>query len=336
MSSSTFQCECPVCKSVAPKRLVGEYRYDQVANYFCPISRNKDRNRRFGDAIRRLWKQDTGYSLVCENCSFGFGYPFVGGDDAFYQIIHEQNQYPENRWEYDLTLTGFFKNKVPEKVLDIGAGAGYFLDKIEGEQKFAMEGSETTREMLRKKGIKVYTDQKKIIEENRGTFDYITMFQVLEHVAEFEDIFYLSNQLLRLNGSLIISVPDCSAMILQEKLTGYPDIFPIHINKWTPRSLTIALEKYGFKIADVIYEPASVKKFFDSVYLKILHKATLNGTIANSIYKIQNKKIRVLALAFYSVIEVPALLINYKKLDRAGSFLMRAEKVYNSKNNEDF
>ncbi len=60
-----------------------------------------------------------------------------------------------------------------------------------------------------------------------------------------------------------------------------------------------------------------------------MHKATINGTVASSIYKIKNKKLRIFALGFYSLIEVPFLLFHYKKLDRAGSFLARAEKVRN-------
>lgn len=325
----TFHILCPVCKSDGEKEVVGEYDYIQSSKYFCPESRDKDRNRRFANAIRRLWKQDKGYFLLCKNCGFGFGYPFVGGDDAFYEIVHEQFQYPLTRWEYNITINQFFKVAPPQKILDIGAGAGYFLDKTNCSGKYAMEGSETTRVVLREKGIKVYEEEKQLIEENRGTFNYITMYQVLEHIAEFENIFYTSNQLLSLHGSLIISVPDCNAMIEQEKLTGYPDIFPNHINKWTPYSLGIALKNFGFEIKQIIYEPPSLRKFFDSVHLKISHKATINGTLASSIYTIKNKKIRILALFFYSFIELPSLLFYYKHLDRAGSFLARAEKVYN-------
>lgn len=320
---------CPVCKSNALKKVIGRYDYRYFSNYFCPVSRSEDRNLRFANAIKRLWKQDTGYFLVCENCGFGFGFPFVGGDDAFYQIVHEQAGYPKNRWEYDLTINKFFKYKFPKKVLDIGAGEGFFLDKLYNSEKYAMEGSDTTRIILRKKGIHVYPDTEELVAENHGSFDCVTMFQVLEHIAEFEDIFSLTNQLLQLNGLFIISVPDCDSMILQEKLTGYPDIFPIHINKWTPNSLKIALEKFGFSIREIIYEPPSVKNFFNSVYLKILHKATINGSIASNIYKVKNKRIRILLLFIYSILELPSLLIHYKKLDRGGSFVARAEKISN-------
>lgn len=319
---------CPVCQSDANKQIIGEYDYIKSSKYFCPQSRDKNRNKRFANSIKRLWKQDKGFFLRCKNCSFGFGYPYVGGDEEFYKISHEQSQYPLNRWEYDITINSFFKQEPPKKLLDIGAGAGYFLDKFNCSGKYALEGSETTRCILRNKGIKVNTDEKKLIEENRESFNYITMFQVLEHIAGFENMFYTSNQLLTMHSSLIISVPDCDAMIQQEKLTGYPDLLPVHINKWTPDSLNIALEKFGFKLKEIIYEPPSIRKFFDSVYLRIMHKATINGTLASSIYKIKNKKLRIFVLGFYSLIEVPPLLFHYKKLDRAGSFLARAEKVH--------
>jgi len=323
----SFILTCPACKSDKEKQVINEYNYLQESKYFCPESRDIDRNKRFANAIRRLWKQDTGYFLRCTDCGFGFGYPFIGGDEEFYNIVHEQSGYPKNRWEYDLTINEFFKTKPVIKILDIGAGVGYFLDKINCSLKFAMEGSDTNRSLLRGKGYEVLSEGKNLIEENRDRFNYVTMFQVLEHISDFENILITANCLLSTEGILIISVPDCDAMILQEKLTGYPDIFPNHISKWTPNSLELVLHKFGFKKEQVIYEPSSVRKFFDSVHLKISHKATINGTFAANIYKIKNKKIRILLLLFYSLLVLPSLIPYYKKLSGRGSFLFKAVKI---------
>ncbi len=323
----SFTITCPVCKSNEEKQTINEYYYAQTSKYFCPVTRNSNRNERYSLAIKRLWKQDTGYFLRCKICSFGFGYPFIGGDDKFYDIVHEQADYPKNRWEYDLTINEFFKRYPVLKILDIGAGAGYFLDKVNCPQKFAMEGSETNRTLLKQKGYHVFTNDDAPIEKNRESFNYITMFQVLEHISEFENILITANRLSILQGTLIISVPDCDAMILQEKLTGYPDIFPNHINKWTPQSLELVLNKFGFKKEDVMYEPASIRKFFDSVHLKISHKATIKGTFAANIYTIKNKKVRILLLLFYSLFVLPSLIPYYKKLSGRGSFLLRAVKI---------
>lgn len=324
-----FTIACPACKSNEEKQIINEYHYVQASKYFCPVSRDKDRNQRFANAIRRLWKQDTGYFLRCKVCAFGFGYPFIGGDDGFYNIVHEQSDYPKNRWEYDLTINKFFKEKPVLKILDIGAGAGFFLDKVNCPVKFAMEGSETNRYLLSGKGYQVFADNNGFIEKNTESFNYITMFQVLEHISDFENILYTANRLSAMQGSLIISVPDCDAMILQEKLTGYPDVFPNHISKWVPYSLELVLNKFGFKKEQVVYEPSSVRKFFDSVHLKILHKATINGTFAANIYKIKNKSIRIVFLFFYSLLVLPSLIPYYKKLSGKGSFLVRAVKINN-------
>ena len=322
-----FEITCPACKSDEEKEIINEYNYLLASRYFCPESRDRDRNQRFANAIRRLWKQDTGYFLRCKACGFGFGYPFIGGDEEFYNIVHEQSGYPKSRWEYDLTVNKFFKTTPVLKILDIGAGAGYFLDKVNCNFKFGMEGSETNRSLLRQKGYQVLAEDNNLIENNRDSFNYITMFQVLEHISDFENILNTANYLLAAKGILIISVPDCDAMILQEKLTGYPDIFPNHISKWTPHCLELVLNKFGFKKEQVIYEPSSIRKFFDSVHLKISHKATIKGTYAASIYKIKNKKIRILFLLFYSMLELPSLIPFYKKLSGGGSFLFKAVKT---------
>lgn len=323
-----FKVTCPACKSNDEKQVINQYDYVQASKYFCPESRNKNRNLRFAEAIRRLWNQDIGYFLRCGVCTFGFGYPFVGGDEEFYNIVHEQAGYPKNRWEYDNTIDVFFREKPVLKILDIGSGTGNFLDKIICPLKFAMEGSESNRKILKKKGFEVYSDHNALMEQNMESFNYITMFQVLEHIADFESVLYTANRLLSINSYLIISVPDCDAMILQEKLTGYPDIFPNHINKWTPQSLQLVLARFGFKREIVIDEPLSIRKFFDSIHLKISHKATINGTFAASIYKIKNKSIRILLLLFYALIELPSSMPHYKKLSRGGSFLLKALKVH--------
>jgi SAM-dependent methyltransferase len=322
-----FTTSCPVCRSEEAKEVIDKFNYAQVANCFCPEGRDKDRNERLRVAVKNLWKQDVGYFLRCKICGFGFGFPFVGGDDAYYKILHEQAQYPKSRWEYDMTFTGFFKDHPPHKVLDIGAGAGYFLDMIGNVSKYALEGSDTTRAILKQKNINVYDDEGKLVAENKGTFNYVTMFQVLEHIAEFEKIIIMINRLLCMQGYLIISVPDCDAMIDQGRLTGFPDTFPNHINKFTPHSLEMVLKRCGFTVDKLVYEPASLKKFFDSVYLRILHKATIKGSLAESIYKIKTKKIRVVFIMLYSLLEVPSLIFNYKKLDRKGSFLVKAKKI---------
>ena len=322
-----FTIACPACKSNQEKQIINEYYYAQTSKYFCPETRDESRNERYANAVKRLWKQDIGYFLRCKACGFGFGNPFIGGDDKFYDIVHEQSDYPKNRWEYDLTINEFFKQIPVLKILDIGSGAGYFLDKVNCSYKFAMEGSETNRVLLKQKGYHVFTDDNGLIEKNRESFNYITMFQVLEHISEFENILTTANYLSAIDGSLIISVPDCEAMILQEKLTGYPDIFPNHINKWTPHSLELVLNKFGFKKEEVIYEQASIRKFFDSVHLKISHQATKNGMFASNIYKIKNKKVRIIFLLFYSLLVMPSLIPYYKKLSGRGSFLLRAVKI---------
>ena len=86
-----FEVTCPACKSTDEKQIINEYNYVQASKYFCPVSRDKERNERYANAIRRLWKQDVGYFLRCNACGFGFGYPFIGGDDEFYKIVHEQS-----------------------------------------------------------------------------------------------------------------------------------------------------------------------------------------------------------------------------------------------------
>src|SRR6266704_1242568 len=101
MTWSSQSVECPVCGSLCSG--TGLYRYTVVeaAAHFCPRTRDADRHRRLQACIRRLWQGEECVILRCSACGFAFGHPFVGGDEEFYSILHEQKDYPAWRWDFD-------------------------------------------------------------------------------------------------------------------------------------------------------------------------------------------------------------------------------------------
>jgi len=183
--------------------------------------------------VRRLWGGDSSAVYRCPKCRFGFGWPFVGGDEEFYGLMHEMAGYPGWRWDYDITIERVL-SKFPGggRVLDIGTGSGNFLKGIGSNwEKFATEGSETMRARLRADRITCFADNADAIAKARGTFDVVTMFQVLEHIAAFDSMLRDCHALLKAGGSLVVAVPFAEATFAQEELTGCADMTPNHINK---------------------------------------------------------------------------------------------------------
>lgn len=315
--------QCPVCGSVSHE-VLARYRACEAAAHFCTASRNLERNQRLYRCIARLWGGDDAYFLRCESCGFGYGFPFVGGDEEFYSILHEQRGYPRQRWEFDFA-TKYVASKsfdLAPKVLDVGAGDGSFLKMLPPHwQRFAVEGSPNTRQLLETSEISVFRDLETAAAGNR--FSLITMFQVLEHLANFEDVLMSCRIMVQQEGVLIISVPDCDVMIAQERATGVADMPPNHINKWTPQSLGIALRKSGFSVECVQKEKPSVNTLRSALHLKMLAMARTPG-LAAWIYRLNSRSARILLLTLVAILTVPWMITHVSYLTRGGSFLVVA------------
>ncbi len=297
---------CPVCASHCAAPPLYRYTVEQAAAHFCPPSRDAVRNRRLQDCIGALWQGDDCAIHRCDQCGFAFGYPFVGGDEEFYRILHEQKDYPAWRWDYDVAIREAVGNFDGGTVLDIGAGVGMFLRGLGSSWEcYAVEGSEITRRELEASGIKVFRDLTSAAREHAGTFQVVTLFQVLEHIADFDLVLKLCRELLAPGGRLVVTVPDGAAMIRQERITGCADMPPNHINKWTPDSLSRVLRRTEFECSEPIYEPASWRNLRANLHMRVSADAFNPDSFAAQAYRIRSRPLRIAAL---SLLGGPALV----------------------------
>jgi 2-polyprenyl-3-methyl-5-hydroxy-6-metoxy-1,4-benzoquinol methylase len=319
----THTVSCPVCGTSCTDPPLYTYSVFEAAACFCPESRNPERYQRLVSCINKLWQNQNCIILQCSNCGFGFGHPFVAGDEEFYSILHEQKGYPAWRWDYDIAIQEALSHFKGGKVLDIGAGEGMFLRGLDSEWgKYAVEGSETTRMELEKAGINVFRDLPNIANTQTGTFDVVTIFQVLEHIGEFQSLLRQCHKLLKTGGMLVVTVPDGEAMIRQEQITGCPDMPPNHLGKWTPTSLRLALTDADFNTGSAIYEPSSLRNYLGSLHLKIISSATRPNSLAAKAYSISNKNLRVLMLSSLAFLASLELLPHIRDLRKGGAFAM--------------
>ena len=312
---------CPVCASACSEPPLYRYTATQAAAHFCPPSRSQDRNRRLRLCITRLWKGDDCLIQRCSSCGFAFGSPFVSGDEEFYSLLHEQKDYPTWRWDYDVAIREAVRQFPGGRILDLGAGVGNFLRRLGSEWEcFGVEGSESTRLDLEKVGVKVFRDLSTAAQTQAGTFQIVTLFQVLEHIAEFDLVLMFCRQVLAPGGRLVITVPDGDAMIRQQLLTGCHDMPPNHINKWSYESLARAVDRAGFEVSPPIAEPASWRQVKSSLHLKIVADATKEKSLAAQVYRIQNRSLRRLMLASLGLPALVSMLPQISKLRLGGAF----------------
>ncbi|MEN3368668.1 MAG: hypothetical protein V7609_811 [Verrucomicrobiota bacterium] len=317
--------DCPVCGCPCHGVPSARYSIAKAAAHFCPPGRDLDRYNRLVECIDRLWNHRDCVVLHCPECGFGFGLPFRSGDEEFYGILHEEHSYPTWRWDYGLAMRLAIDRLGGGRILDVGAGTGAFLTSLPKTwAPHAIEGSDTIRTQLRSNEIIVFDNMQAAKEAVGGTVDVVTLFQVLEHIAEFREMLSDCRSLLRAGGILIVTVPEASAMLRQEKITGCADMPPNHINKWTTKSLAIALENAGFHPGEAFFEPVSLRSIRGVLHLRILADRKGPGSWASRIYRFQNRKVRAALLALLALPAFFKLAPHLTHLCRRTAFAMVA------------
>lgn len=323
---SANNISCPVCMTECTEAALYRYTVTEAAEHFCPPTRNLGRNKRLETAIRKLWKSDFCEIYRCAGCGFGFGHPFVGGDEEFYSILHEQKGYPAWRWDYDFALSQALAGFEGGRILDIGAGVGLFLRRLPPNwQCYAIESSDSNRLDMERQNIQVIRDLSSAVVAYKGAFRVVSLFQVLEHISKFKSVLENCRQLLAHEGRIVITVPDGDAMIRQERLTGCADMPPNHINKWTPSSLKLALENCGFAVLKSRPESAGLKSLLGAMHMRVQVESRRSRSLAARVYAIRDKRIRAPLVACLGTVALLRQLPNVFQLLQGGAFGMIAQ-----------
>lgn len=151
-------------------------------------------------------------------------FPVPKNLDKYYEsekyISHHQDSgsIKEKLYKYLQTFNLKYKKnillkKLPENatVLDYGCGAGEFLKFIEKDfTTLGLEPNETARNSASRKLTKTkLITSLEIIEEK--SLDAITLWHVFEHIENQEDILKIFHNKLKINGILIIAVPNSTS-----------------------------------------------------------------------------------------------------------------------------
>lgn len=142
-------------------------------------------------------------------------------------------------------------------ILDIGSGRGftlYYLKKYYGYRRTAgtqisKNGYEFSRNKL---GLEVYDKDLLEIEFDKNTFDMVTLWHVLEHVATPELYIDRIRDILTEEGELIIEVPNFDSWT--RRIAGKYWLgldLDYHIYFFTPETISRLLEKHRFKIKTI-------------------------------------------------------------------------------------
>jgi SAM-dependent methyltransferase len=312
---------CPACR-VASTELVFSVTAEEAAQHFILGKADPQSHDRLKRHIIALWGQETCDIRKCIACGFGFANPFVAGDARFYNLAYPRLNYPAVKWEYQATekLLANRAVRVAGDVIDVGAGFGFFLDRISAElgndrRYLAIEYHDRAAECLAKKGYAVVKDdlRSEQFDTCQGRFAYMFLFQVVEHMNALDPLFQRIHDLLAEGGSAFVAVPNTARTDFQERTDSLIDMPPNHIGRWTTDAFDAVAERAGLRVLATHYEPFSLIEA-SKVDLKYFHlkRAQAPGTLAHRVRCLPASKARTfieaaLALAAAPV-RVPLLL----------------------------
>ncbi len=255
-----------------------------------------------GDSAEAL---DAVSSVVrCRNCGLVYVNPRPVEDellgaypDGYYQAWFPQEKGRLNLWQKRLLDLEQHKNN--GKLLDIGCGIGSFLALA--KKKFDVYGTEISRyavdQAKKKFNIDVFTGYVEDAKFPDSYFDAITLYHVLEHIANPSKTILEIRRIIKPSGVLIIAVPNDNfwrliiKRLLHKNRIYQPlnETWELHLYHFTPRTLKNLLEKcdfevYKLSIDDYIPSPTLKCKINRRIHLLINGVTGINISYTMRIY----------------------------------------------------
>jgi hypothetical protein len=302
---------CPCCGSFATD-CVEHFSAKDAASWFCPADRDDDRWQRLATAIEKLWKAPDCQMLTCAECSFLFASPHVAGDEAFYSILHEESGYPAFRWEYGVTLDLLNRIGPAGNLLDIGAGVGDFLRLVPPQwNRYAIESTQKNTAILAASGITACGSLEDYAAVVNGPTNVVTMFQVLEHIADPAPLLAKVRDLLPRDGMFVISTPNSVSQAVKLPVVPQFDAPPNHVSIYSPQALQATLERADFNVIELRNEPPGIGSMKRALAFRMRWKARQNhSSIARWASMTRNQRLRHGLLALAACIDIPYIALN--------------------------
>lgn len=265
--------------------------------------------------VKKIFKDiNTIEFYECSETSFKFFYPYnVAGDNEFYQALSKEDwYYMPWKWEHNIAKE-FCKDGM--SILEIGCAKGDFIDHINSKFKVSTMGLEFNTEaakIAQTKGLDVRTiNLEELADPFKNTFDLVCSFQVLEHIANPIEFLNASIKLLKIDGRLIISVPNNDSYLKYI----YPSLNmpPHHMGLWNKESL-VKLTKLLPLNVEMIYFESLQKYHFGGFMNAQINRILPNPVIINKIInKLLSPFANLILPLFAKKIIGHSILIVFKK-----------------------
>lgn len=212
--------------------------------------------------IREYKRQDCRYSLYqCSGCFVQFWEPRRNPGGSWYQ---DRNPYRIIDLIGHKVYRGYHRKFLkrhknsPEKlrILDLGCGAGEFIAELQksGFEVFGIDFDKKAIEIAKNEfGLKnVFSEslEEFLVRKDFEKFDFVTFFEVLEHLEDPSDFISKAKRLLKPSGKIVFSTPSRERVLVNANKWDFP---PHHLSRWDKKSLESIFNRNGFQINYLSY-----------------------------------------------------------------------------------
>jgi 2-polyprenyl-3-methyl-5-hydroxy-6-metoxy-1,4-benzoquinol methylase len=253
-SKSIFEnVDCPHCHS-------RKFKIISNAKYPDTISKSE---------LLKMYLSSSDYQLIdqmvsCSDCSLIYLNPRVNSDiilesyaSAIDLIFVKQNDVRIITFKRSLRKILNYLKITPSKniqILDVGCAGGAF-PKAANDLGFSVIGIEPSKWMCEfgKKNYSLDLREGTLNEHNfdESTFDIITLWDVIEHLANPSSVVKEINRILKPNGHLIVNFPDYASLARKLFRKKWPFFLSVHLIYFTPKTLTKMLNNNGFEVIKI-------------------------------------------------------------------------------------
>lgn len=225
--------------------------------------------------LKLVLKRENYQQFLCPSCDVVFTDPMESPGAEWYEKaeIYEYAKIvlPEKpAWYHQQFLK---KGKAQGKtLLDIGCGLGHFLYSAKnlGCEVYGIDFDRRSVELAKKhfflENIFPQTLGKFIAQNSDKRFDFVTFFEVLEHLDNPAEFLESVKLLLNPGSEIVLSVPNRNRKI---DPLGDGDLPPNHLTKWSSTALSKFLTQHGFEISELIIKDLEPDDLVGFLRLKI-------------------------------------------------------------------
>ena len=140
------------------------------------------------------------------------------------------------------------------RLLDVGCHTGIFLDvaRRAGWATTGVEPSRWSAERARARGLQVFDGTLADAGLAESSFDVITMWDVIEHLAEPVEELKRAHRLLRPGGLLAVSTMNVETWFPRLLGRRWPWYMQMHLYYFTPRTLNQMLKLAGYEPVEAV------------------------------------------------------------------------------------